>query len=242
MRRLAWVWVVALSACGPVVDVGPGSDAESGDPDEPTTSTTATTATTAGPSTTVVDTSDSVSVSISTTEDATTYDPDPVDGGVCVTRCETPVDCCAGDPTCPGMIGEYPYNYSCNDGACKFGECESDEQCTFGGVLEGYVCAEVDGFAGCWPSCDDDQDCEDQFLQGWVCVGGEGICQPGTCATDAECTNGTVCRGDPGRCIYPCEQPQNVCSGFGHCDPDTGQCVCDSDDECMDGYACRPPP
>lgn len=240
VRRLVGGWALALCACGPVVDIGPGTDAETSDSDAPTTGMmTATTEpmTTAGPSTTVLDTSASASNS---TTVGTTDDPQSIPGGVCVPRCETPVDCCGADPSCPGMLGEYPYDYGCANGFCTFGGCESDDECTFGGVLEGYVCVEIDGLAGCWPSCTSDEGCADQGLSGWVCDPELGVCALPSCASDAECTDGTVCRGNPGMCVYPCEQGQDICAGFGRCDPDTGQCVCDHDDDCMDGYGCTP--
>lgn len=245
MRRSAMGWALALFACGPIVDVAPGSDAETGNSDDSTSTTGTTTGitmTTAGPSTTILDTSASVSISVSTTVEPTTDEPPPEDGGYCTPLCETPLDCCMGEPNCEAGLGTYPYNYGCENQTCTFGGCTSDEECTFGGVLAGYICVEVDGYAGCWPSCDSDQDCEDQFLTGWVCTGGGGtFCEQEPCVLDEDCPDDLWCQPETGLCFYPCGE-DDICGGNGHCDPQSGGCVCSFDDECYEGYGCQPLP
>jgi len=230
---------LALVACGPVVDVGVETDSSA--TDDPTTGTTATTSTTGttGPtSTTSLDTS--VTVSVSTTVEPTTDDPPPPpDDGYCTPACEIPIDCCRGELTCEKGLGTYPYNYGCENGTCTFGGCTGDDDCTFGGALEGYICVEDDGYAGCWPSCDTDQDCVDQFLTGWVCNG--TYCEQPPCASDEDCEPDMKCSAEYGTCFYPCTD--ETCSGGnGHCDADSGLCVCSSDDECNEGFGCQPYP
>ena len=243
MQRFAVVCGLALAACGPLVDVGPGTDDDTSVSDEATTAT----ATTASPSTsTSLDTSASVSASVSasTTVEPTTDEPPPPppDAGYCTPLCEVPSDCCAGEPTCESMLGTYPYDYGCDNGTCTFGGCTSDEDCTFGGAIEGFICVEVDGYPGCWPSCVTDQDCEGQFGTGWVCTGGGGTyCEQAPCVVDEDCADDLRCNADSGVCFYPCTD-NDWCDGSGHCDPPTGTCVCSSDDECSEGFGCRPPP
>jgi len=238
MERIGLTCALVLFACGPVVDIGPGTDDDDSGTDEATTASTSTSAS----SSTSPMTSSSTSVATTVEPTTATTDeppPPPVDGGYCTPTCETPIDCCMGEPTCEAGLGTYPYNYGCDDGTCIFGGCTSDEDCTFGGVLEGYICVENDGFDACIPACDNDQDCEDQFLTGWVCNG--TYCEQPSCSSDEECGPDLTCSPEVGTCIYACTSDES-CAGFGHCDPERGLCVCSSDDECTEGYDCQPPP
>jgi hypothetical protein len=236
MERFAVVCGLALAACGPVVELGPGADDDPGASDDTTT-----TSSTTPSSATTLDTS--ITVSSSTTVEPTTdAPPPPPEAGSCTPLCELPIDCCIGELTCESMLGTYPYDYGCDNGTCTFGGCTSDEDCTFGGAIEGFICVEVDGYPGCWPSCVTDQDCDAYFSGGWVCTGGGGVyCEQPPCVSDEDCPDDLRCDPDSGVCFYACTV-NDFCGDNGHCDPLTGACVCSSDDECIEGFGCRPPP
>jgi Cys-rich repeat protein len=136
------------------------------------------------------------------------------------------------------MFGQYPYRFGCEGGVCQFLGCESDDECTFDGALMGYICVQLDGYGACYASCAQDQDCEDQFLSGWIC-GPASYCVPPPCYDDSDCTAGTVCDIDLGQCVGGCTSDEQ-CAGYGVCDPSSHTCVCTSSDECADGFTCAP--
>lgn len=61
----------------------------------------------------------------SETTEATESSSSPV--GVCQAACEDVADCCVGvSEDCPGP---WPFNHSCSDGVCDYGECVDDSEC-----------------------------------------------------------------------------------------------------------------
>ncbi len=136
----------------------------------------------------------------------------------CNLACTAPEDCCAmGLPegTCPG---EYPYDVDCVDGACTFGGCTTDEQCSFGGAVMGFECVDLEGSAVCVPVCTADADCQ----EGETCTGeaddGTLYCVLPPCTADADCFEGLTCDTASGACIPP---------------------TCTGDGDCMEGQVCR---
>jgi hypothetical protein len=145
-------------------------------------------------------------------------EPEPIDG-VCTRACQTAANCCDGQPDCPGP---FPDNWSCQAGVCVFGGCANDEDCTFGGQIEGLVCAEDTpwGPNQCVLSCEAFDQC--RGLSNWACSGitpaGVPYCLPVDLCDDEF--------GDP-------------CQEFGTCDPARG-CRCHADADCgVPGYVCR---
>jgi hypothetical protein len=152
-----------------------------------------------------------------------------------------PMDCChayAGDDDCMGMLGTYPWNFTCEDGVCVFNGCTSDQDCTFGGVLEGYGCLPGDnGIGVCQPLCTVDSDCDAAGLPGWVCDNGV-YCAPPPCVDDESCGPGLVCDPTTTTCIAACSDES--CADFGVCDPESNSCVCTDSAQCLEGWRCAP--
>jgi hypothetical protein len=227
-----------VMGCGPLVDVDDTSES-SGD----TSSATATVGTSVGTSTSVGTTSSTTtSTTASTTISTTTTDTgDPPVDGFCQGECEVPMDCCiayTGDPQCQGMFGQYPYRFGCEAGHCQFLGCETDEECTFDGALTGWFCVGFNTYGSCVAGCAQDQDCEDQFLAGWICAA-EGYCAQPPCIDDTECDAGMVCNTELGQCTSGCTSDEQ-CAGYGVCDSISHTCVCTSENECPDGWTCAP--
>ena len=114
--------------------------------------------------------------------------------GVCVAACEAAEDCCPfGALGCPS--DEYPNNWSCAEGACQLGGCESDQDCETFPLPSAQECLEVAGVGACLDVCESDQDC---FI-GSECVGttddGTMYCTTPTdaCESDDDCDGDTVC-------------------------------------------------
>lgn len=129
---------------------------------------------------------------------------DASDGGVgpgfCASVCDAAVDCCFGASGCPGP--SYPYNYTCEDGACHPPECASDADCS------GLKCVLYRGYHSCVSPCVNDADCGG--IPNYLCTGvapdqtkyctsvcsmdsdcfGFGKCVSGNCQcdTNADCT------------------------------------------------------
>lgn len=133
----------------------------------------------------------------------------------CLQTCVAAADCCPDFiEDCPG---EYPWNVMCTDGLCEYGGCTGDDDCSF---VVGLTCEDLGDVFACVPLCDSDDDCFEDA--GETCSGAteDGL---------SYCTVPFVCTSD------------DDCQGFGVCDLDTGDCVCD-DDVCPEGYECAPLP
>lgn len=239
MQRCAVVVIaLGLFGCGPIVlDDTTESSTSTADPTTATSPSTTASPTDPDPDPT---TPDPTSPDPTT---AVTTDTPQIPPGLCQFACESPSDCClafAGDPSCMGMLGTYPYDYECTAGACIINGCLTDQECTFGGVLPNYVCRPVDGFSACFPGCAVDSDCNMPGLEGWRCTGGpaDDYCEAPPCASDEDCFGAPyVCNTDTGRCEFQCSNDGD-CSGFGVCDPGTGLCGCTGDQECARGSVC----
>lgn len=178
--------------------------------------------------------------SASATGDSTGPDTDTGgSAGYCNFTCAEAIDCCAGEPTCEAGIGTYPYAWTCDGGFCAFGGCTSDDECTMGGALPAWICADIGGGTmACQPGCAADMDCEDQFLMGWTCTGGDGsYCQPPGCTADADCGAGFTCDTETGACLVPPCTADADCGDL-VCDTATGLCGCTDDAQCGEGSSC----
>jgi len=203
---------------------------DTGDTDSSTTTPTATTPTTTPTSTDATttmtsgetDPTEGTGSTGSTTEDPT-EDPTEGGGGFCALGCSEAADCCAdGVPDCPSDA--YPNNWSCNAGFCEFGGCSTDDECTMGGILEGWECHELGGVGGCVNPCADDDACE-AMVPGWTC--------------SFEYDDGTKGCAPPPVDPEPCTEDAD-CGGFGVCNADSGACECSGDAECStEGYNCK---
>lgn len=129
----------------------------------------------------------------------------------CRRECNFAADCCpAGLDPCPS--NEFPGNYGCAAGLCVPAPCENDDQCE--SLTPGSTCHDVDGVPQCVVTCQGDDTCAG-LGTGFACGGettdGQGYCRE-------RCDQGTPCLLDT-------------------CNPD-GVCVCESDDQCINGFAC----
>lgn len=200
-----------------------------------TTTDTTTTATTASTSDTEPDT-DTDTADTSVTDTDTTDTDTGGDAGYCVPSCEEAIDCCAGEPTCEAGVGTFPYAWSCDEGACTFGGCTADDECTFGGVIPANVCDEDSG--ACGYGCTDTAECQAVIgMETFECNG--VYCEPAPCADDADCTAPATCDVDSGLCLGPGCATDADCEVIGGiCDAETGFCGCTADKECGEGSAC----
>ncbi|MCC6623824.1 MAG: hypothetical protein IT385_21375, partial [Deltaproteobacteria bacterium] len=137
---------------------------------------------------------------------------------VCAMACTTAADCCAnGISGCPG---DYPMNWSCEDGYCAFGGCSSHDDCQ-SPFVRNLECHPFGGVGTCIDPCDRDDDCPGSL----TC---SGRADDGT----AVCAGATGCRSD------------EDCGGLGRCDA-SGACVCDDAGDCTltattpGGWGCR---
>lgn len=230
--------LVVAAGCGPIVDAG-GTDTDA--PDPSTSDVTATPTTSVG-TTVATTTSASSTITTTTASDVTTDTPEPPPpGSVCQGACEQPMDCCTlflGDPSCVGMLGTYPYNFGCENGVCQFIGCNNDDECAFGGALKGWICDHSAEVPTCQPGCNNDDDCAANGIPGWVCNG--TYCEQPPCVDDASCGGGdVVCNPVTGACELHCSS-DDVCSGAGVCNLDTGQCGCTASEQCDEGFTCAP--
>jgi hypothetical protein len=164
------------------------------------------------------------------------------DAGYCQVACVEAIDCCAGEPTCEGGLGEYPYDWSCDAGACTFAGCTSDDQCTAGGVLPTWICADFGEFSNCAAGCTEDVDCQTPGFEDYTCTGPDGTCAAPGCAADADCqgpgTEDWTCDVASGLCEVPPCTSDDDCDGDLACDVGTGFCGCTGDKQCGEGFAC----
>lgn len=225
--------LVWTSAC---VDTPGGGD--EGESSTHATTTTETGADTSSSSTTTHDASSS--------DDTTAADTSGGEGPMaCGLRCTTALDCCvlSGSFGCEDAIGIYPNDFVCGpEGTCSNHGCATTEDCSmFDSADVHFVCVTRDVFSTCEASCTQEADC---FLAGpmYACTGSDArvgsYCEPPQCTGDAEC----VVPGE--RCIDgDCERfctADEHCAGNGSCDLATGECVCTSDTDCNDDWACAP--
>ncbi|MBV1858583.1 MAG: hypothetical protein KUG77_09250 [Nannocystaceae bacterium] len=170
--------------------------------------------TAAGTSTGSVTGSNSSSSSTGGESSSSTGEPGPVyapEFPTCRRECNFAADCCpAGLDPCPS--NEFPANFGCAGGLCVPAPCENDAQCE--SLTAGSTCHDVDGVPQCVVTCQDDDACAAQGT-GFACGGettdGQGYCRE-------RCDVGQPCLLDS-------------------CNPD-GVCVCESDDHCINGFAC----
>jgi hypothetical protein len=139
-----------------------------------------------------------------------------VSPGYCAKACSVTSDCCAAeDPNCPG---EYPRNFSCENGLCRAPRCETDAHCAYLlGDTGSMICRERDGLPSCLRACAVDDDC-----------GAEGGLAAGTCSALAD--DGTrVCEMTTGGLSLGCKTDED-CPVGRHCQ--SGTCGCEQDAEC----------
>ncbi|MBW2704372.1 MAG: hypothetical protein JRF33_26435 [Deltaproteobacteria bacterium] len=129
-------------------------------------------------------------------------------GGKCELGCRTSADCDLYRPDGPEI---------CLDGQCRFGMCETNDQCQFG-----YVCAP--GSASCvQPS--------DPYCQ----AGCSDICEGCTDITQGPCGDpANICAGSgPTYCWVDCLQDADCPSGY-QCVPTTADwATCNEDVDCV---------
>lgn len=72
--------------------------------------------------------------------------------------------------------------------------CTTDEECTFGGALPTWICADFEGISACVPSCAEDADCQGPGTETYTCTGGGGTyCEAPACTADTDCLEGYTC-------------------------------------------------
>jgi len=119
------------------------------------------------------------------------------DAPVCVMSCGQAADCSQG------MAPYNEDNYACEDGACRYTGCNSDEECQAVATMESYTCRVVPPVevAQCMPGCASVTDCDlgsaayDQ--DNYDCE--DGLCVYTGCNSDQECSDSiptyeTTCR------------------------------------------------
>jgi hypothetical protein len=108
----------------------------------------------------------------------------------------------------------YPGNYGCFNDVCVLPQCMTDAECE--SVDPRLSCHLVNGLSLCVEICETDADCGDTRSCLPPTEDGQTFCQN-------SCTSGVI-----------------TCSPGQVCDEVTGQCLCDSDDQCGAGFLCRP--
>jgi hypothetical protein len=136
-----------------------------------------------------------------------------------------PDDCC---PT-TGCLGPYPNNYTCNGGVCRSPQCASDQDCTFGGTITGYVCKAAKGLMACLQPCTGDGDCSGTATCARTADDGTKYCAvvDPPCANDADCGAGSRCQATVCVCA-----DDSFCGGAGKCNKATGDCTCGAEADC----------
>ncbi|MDI3292089.1 hypothetical protein QHF83_52750, partial [Polyangium sp. 15x6] len=129
-------------------------------------------------------------------------------GGYCGKSCAMPADCCQGAPNCPG---DYPFNYTCDNGVCGPGQCATDMECTFGGALPNNKCVAENGLKTCVTPCTADADCTMPLK----CIGED---DSGAKYCTSEATGGCMSDAD--------------CNGYGKCNTTSKACECSADADC----------
>ncbi len=177
----------------------------------------------------------------------------------CVQVCDSPSDCASQYPPWDAD------NYDCNDGACEYLGCHSDEECKAVPGMESYVCAadQITGLDVCTKSCSSVSDCATPSApwdeDNYSCD--NGACHYTGCNSDQECQSvqgleSYVCaaqvQGALAQCLPGCSTVEDCDMGSVAYDQDNyfcddGLCVytgCNSDEECrvsMNGvsWECR---
>ncbi len=185
--------------------------------------------------------------------------PDVPDVPVCMTSCETVMDCVAFDATPLEQVA----NWACQDHVCIHLGCTSDANCREAYPAQNYKCS-AEG--ECLLACSAPADCvrldlfagdDDMDENNYLCQG--GMCRYQGCLSTAECGvafgNSFYCTDVYHTGVKACSEK---CAGEGlveecvvdHDDPsyddDNYQCVvqtcfytgCNSDEECGDGRVC----
>jgi hypothetical protein len=145
--------------------------------------------------------------------------------GYCARSCDVTADCCpAVDAGCPG---DYPKNYSCENGLCRAPVCQKDADCQ---PLLGRAagCRAVNGRVGCVILCASDGDCIIGAAPDGGVTGGATF---GTCVGTAD-DGARICGGGPPRCTADSD-----CLGKSHCAD--GRCGCLTDADCPTGRHCQ---
>ncbi|MDC3952344.1 hypothetical protein [Polyangium jinanense] len=132
-------------------------------------------------------------------------------GGYCGKSCAMPADCCPmGVPNCPG---NYPNNWTCDDGVCGPPQCTGDADCTFGGAAPDFKCFTINDYKTCAEGCAADADCP----MNTKCIG-EDDNGAKYCSAEPMMTGGCMADAD--------------CNGYGKCNTASGVCECAADADC----------
>jgi len=124
--------------------------------------------------------------------------------GRCATACQEAIDCCMEHPFCPGA---WPYNPTCDGGACTPAQCYSDADCDVFVPPAGLSCLPWE-YAGklygvCGKQCTGDDECAPNVCNMPAADGSKfcGVPQYG-CSNDADCGlgSGDVCVTSAGYC------------------------------------------
>lgn len=227
--------------CQPLVSDTVATTGDSSSGGAPSASASASTNATASTSTTAnVSTSEdpSTTTDVTSTDGSDTSPPLDPTTHWCQPICETVADCCItllDDPTCLGMLGEFPLALECVAGVCTSRGCANDEECELNEVQDLRCVLDDTLVPYCSPVCVTDGDCTAAGFAGLFCK--DGVCHDPPCVTDDDCPSDEVCLRYTGTCTPACQSAG--CGSYGECQPD-GHCGCTSDDECWDGLGCVP--
>lgn len=212
-----------------------GAEGSSDSTGRPTTSVTTTTTTDA--SDTEIATDEGTTASVDDSSGSSTTGP-PASTGVCTHLCKTNEDCTIDDGT----------QYACDGDTCvdpNATPCSSDGQCV--ALLSGWNQG---------PNCNEPNDCRGS--ESCIGVGGNGHCVPGPGGDGIGCEDlglqtietvdvsgqsVNVCGyanascGEDGQCTLPCQDGGCDSPSLPLCNPDTSQCECTADIDCMFGQA-----
>lgn len=191
----------------------------------------------------------------STGDDVTVSDTgssatDTGSGGTATPTC---YDGCATVADCTTSVEAYDEdNFVCDDGACVYTGCNSNDECAFFG--ENYVCADTPGVSEryCQQSCTTVADCDLNSgaydADNWTCEA--QVCRWQGCNSTAECVDTFsaeyVCAPIEGfdTCVLGCSAAADCDQGLGANGADNytceaGACVytgCNNDTECEDAF------